>query len=573
MSTMALAIMLGCGKDPSKTDVAVPGYASAAPAIDSQQSAIVFTDITREAGLDFVHISGAFGRKWMPETLGSGGGFLDYDNDGLPDIFLVNSAYWTGHESGSAPPVSRLYRNLGAGRFEDVSAAAGLDFTLYGMGCTFADYDNDGDLDIYITAVGDNKLLRNDSGIFTDVTRAAGVLGNSDVPGDAPAWSTSAAWLDYDRDGWLDLFVCNYVKWTPETDLFTTLDGTSKSYATPQLYQGETSRLYRNLQGKRFVEVTQQAGVYNPEGKSLGVAVADFNHDHWPDIIVANDTQPNFLYLNNGDGTFSDVALPAGVAYDEYGRARGGMGIDVADLRNDGNLSIAIGNFAREPLSLYTQIRNDGLLFQDLAGSARITQPTVLPLTFGLLFADLDLDGYQDLVVGNGHIEPHINDIQQEIYYAQKPQLFRNTTRGRFVDLGKSAGPAFDEPMVARGIASADIDNDGDIDLLITTNGGTPKLLRNDLPQGPHWIKIRLVGAALNVDAIGAAVTVWSGDLRQTRWVRTGSSYLSQSDISTLIFGLGEHSLVDSVTVQWPISGNIDKLKEVKSGQTLVIHE
>ncbi len=539
---------------------------------DSSASTIHFTDITQAAGIDFVHETGAFGQKWMPETIGSGGGFLDYDNDGWPDIFLVNSTEWPGHESGRPKPTPKLYRNRGDGTFEDVTERAGLTFSLYGMGAAFADYDADGDIDIYITALGDNKLLRNDGGRFTEVTRAARVLGNSDRPGSSPAWSTGAAWVDVDRDGWLDLFVANYVKWTPETDIYTTRDGKTKSYATPQGYQGETCRLYRNVKGRYFEDITEQAGVLNDEGKSMGVAIADFNEDGWPDIVVSNDSQPNFLYINNGDGTFTDQAIRAGIGYDESGRARAGMGIDVADVANDGNLAIAIGNFSQEPLSLYTQI-GSGDLFQDRAGAARLTRPTLLTLTFGLQFVDLDLDGYVDLVAANGHIEPEINAVQQDITFAQKPQVFRNR-QGQFVDVGDQAGTPFTEPIVARGIASADIDHDGDLDLLFTTNGGPAKLLRNEAAgESTHWLRLRLQGKAPNVQAIGATVTVWSNSLAQHRMVRTGSSYLSQSDLSTLVFGLGEATQADSILVRWPTSGEISKPGAAQAGETYVIAE
>ncbi|MCG8606806.1 CRTAC1 family protein, partial [bacterium] len=401
---------------------------------------------------------------------------------------------------------------------------------------------------------------------------SAGVDGNSPRGKALPAWSTGAAWVDIDLDGWLDLFVCNYVKWTPETDLFTTLDGKTKSYATPEQYQGETCRLYRNLGGKRFEDITEKAGVHNPHGKSLGIAVSDFDADGWPDLFVANDTQPNFLYINNRNGTFTDIALRAGVAYDEFGRARAGMGVDVADIKNQGSLSIAIGNFAREPLSLYTQINPE--LFQDLAGGARLTKSSILQLTFGLQFIDLDLDGFLDLVVGNGHIEPEINKVQQEITFAQTPQVFLNDSQGRFKDVSANVGESFQRPIVARGIASADIDDDGDLDLLITVNGGSPLLLQNEIPhESRQWLKLKLVGTPPNRKALGARVTLWAGHLKQVRMVRTGSSYLSQSYTDELVFGLADQAVVDSIAVAWPSSGKVTKVRGLDTKKTHVIQE
>ncbi|MBR9999532.1 MAG: CRTAC1 family protein [Cyclobacteriaceae bacterium] len=572
-SLILILFLSGCGKKEERIESPEFTRGDLSFTGDRQEakfSDVRFTDITEEAGIHFKHVTGAFGEKWMPETVGSGGGFLDYDNDGRMDIFLVNSSSWPGHGSGPNP-LPALYRNMGNGKFEDVTIQAGLDFSIYGMGTCFADFDADGDIDIYLTAVGNNKLLRNDHGKFTDITALAKVTGNDPGPGRAPAWSTGAAWVDVDRDGWLDLVVANYVKWTPETDIFTTRDGKTKSYATPDVYEGESCRLYRNIRGQHFEDITDVAGLLNEEGKSLGVAIADFNNDDWPDIVIVNDTQPNFLYMNNGNGTFVNKAVVAGIGYDENGRARAGMGVDVADLKNDGRLAIAIGNFSREPISLYTQIGN-GDLFQDLAGSARLTRPSLLQLTFGVLFVDLNLDGYQDLVVANGHIEPEINAVQKDITFAQKPQLFFND-QGKFVDISAQAGTPFNEPVVGRGLAWADIDQDGDPDLLFTVNGGSPRLLRNDTENDSNYIKVRLKGENPNWQAIGAKVSVWSDGMRQQRMVRTGSSYLSQSDVSTLIFGLNESKKADSIIVRWPLTGNESRLSDLPAGDVYVIEE
>ena len=570
-----LVFASACGGKGDNADVEPPEYVEptyAQGSFANVETTLRFTDVTKDAGVVFEHVNGAFGDKWMPETMGSGGGFFDYDGDGWPDILLVNGREWPGHETGAPPATARLYRNLGNGRFENVSRAAGLTFTVYGMGVTFADFDADGDEDAYVTALGDNLLLRNDRGVFRDVAAAMGVVGHGERANAPKAWSTGAAWVDVDRDGWPDVFVCNYVQWTPETDLFTTLDGVNKSYATPQQYEGESCRLYRNILGERFIDVTNESGVLNHDGKSLGVAVADFNDDLWPDLVVANDAQPNFLYLNQGDGTFEDVAVSAGVGFDEFGRARAGMGVDVADVNGDGLLSIAIGNFSREPLSLYTQLGSE--LFQDRAGSARLTRTTMLPLTFGVLFADLDLNGLPDLVLANGHIEPDINAVQQDVTFAQPPQVFLNMGARQFADVSAIVGPTFQIPIVARSVSSSDYDRDGDLDLLLTTNGSAPLLLRNDLgPETVTWMRVRLVGAAPNHVALGASVTVYAGPVMQRQMVRTGSSYLSQSEVMPMVFGLNGRASADSVVVRWPGSGRVDVIRDLPAGRENVIRE
>ena len=511
----------------------------------------------------------------MPETIGSGGGFMDFDGDGLLDLFLVNSAEWSGQETGP-PAHSHLFRNVGEGAFVDVSRETGIaDLTagVYGMGAIFADYDGDGDIDIYLTALGENLLLRYRDGRYTKVSGAAGASGDPPTGEAPPAWSTAAAWLDADRDGFLDLFVCNYVRWTPETDLFTTRDGVTKSYATPEQYSGESCRLYRNRDGATFQDITVEAGVGNSEGKALGVVVADFDKDGWPDIFVANDMQPNFLYQNDGDGTFSDVALSSGVAFDEFGRARAGMGVDVGDVTGQGEWSIVVGNFSNEPLSLYTPV--GGGVFQDLAGSARLTRPTLLPLTFGVSFVDLDLDGFQDLVAANGHIEPEIQRVNRDLAFEQRPQLFRNTGKGGFVDATEGAGEGFSRPAVARGVAFGDYDGDGDPDLLITVNGGSPRLLRNDTPEEGrgNWLGVRIEGLPANRDAIGAVVTLFAGDHALRRVVRAGSSFLSQSQTNPILFGLGERTSADSLAILWPTGGRMTHDVSLQAGQFHVMRE
>ena len=584
LSICLLAAATACGPDESE-DAEAPSYTQTRPSFTAREgsdatTSIRFTDVTAAAGIDFVHATGAFGEKWMPETMGSGVVVLDYDGDGWPDLFFVNSTGWEGRAEDRGA-LSTLLRNLGDGTFRDVTREAGLDRPIYGMGGAAADYDADGDTDLYVTAVGDNRLYRNDGGRFTDVTAETGTAGNAPGAGD-PAWSTASAWFDADGDGWLDLLVCNYVDWTPETDLFFTRDGVNKSYATPEEYNGESCRLLRNEpapgggpgaglpSARRFRDVTAESGLENPEGKSLGIVIDDFTGDGLPDVAIANDTYQNFLYRNEGDGTFVDVALDAGVAFDEFGRARAGMGVDVGDILNRGQLSIAIGNFSNEPVSLFTQIQEG--LFQDLAGSARLTRSTLLPLTFGLRFADFDLDRYVDLVLGNGHIEPEIEAIQGDVTFAQPPQLFRNDGRGGFIDAGAMAGGGFDEPIVARGVATLDFDRDGDLDLVVSTNGGPAKLFRNDLEPGPGWVRLRLEGAAPNLGAVGATVRVFVGDVAQRFVVSTASSYLSQSEANPVLAGLGGAPRADSVVVVWP-GGARTVTGPVEAGAALTIRE
>ena len=555
-------LALSCGEDEEVEQVQAPAYARASTpsyataAGERRAPAVSFADITASAGIHFQHENGAAGKKWMPETMGSGCAFFDYDGDGADDAFLVNSTYWPGeNRAAEQMPTSKLFRNLGDGSFEDISATAGLALSIYGMGAAVADYDADGDADVYLTTVGDNLLLRNEAGRFVDRADRAGVAGvewEDDAGSRHPEWSTGAVWLDVDGDGWLDLFVTNYVRWSSETDLFFSFDGKSKSYATPQQYPGSTPRLYRNMGGGDggFREITEEAGVFLPHAKSMGVAVADFDEDGRPDLVVTNDTQPNFLLRNTGEG-FAESGLAAGIGYDEGGRARAGMGVDVVSLKNDGTQNIAIGNFSREALSLYEQ-QEVASVFLDVAGRSRLVQPTLPVLTFGLRFFDFDLDGFQDLILANGHIEPDINAVQKEIRYAQPPQLFWNDGNGALVDISDQTGGLFAQPLVGRGLAVADIEADGDPDVLLTTNAGPAYLLRNDGVTGgrPNALRIELRGTHPNPDALGATVTVRAGQLTQRATLRTGSSYLSQSSLA-VSFGLGPAATVDRLEIRW----------------------
>jgi len=522
---------------------------------------IEFTDATAQAGIHFKHNSGAFGKKYLPETLGSGCAFLDYDNDGWQDILLVNSMNWPGRAGPKSYPA--LYHNNQNGTFTDVTKEAGLAVEMYGLGCAVADYDNDGFDDVYITCLGPNHLFRNlGSGKFQDVTAKAGV-------GD-PGFSTSAIWFDYDKDGKLDLFVCNYVEWSIDKDLYCTLDGKNKSYCTPESYKGQSSTLYHNKGDGRFENSTERAGLQEPTGKSLGVAMIDYDNDGWPDLFVANDTQPNKLYRNNGNGAFTDNAMTAGVAFSEAGVARAGMGVDAADYDGSGKQSLVIGNFSNEMMALY---HNEGTgLFIDEAPTSTIGQASLLTLTFGCFFFDYDLDGLPDIFAANGHVSDDINTVQQKVKYAEPPHLFRNLGRKKFEEVTSKLGRALQQAIVARGAAYGDFDNDGDLDLLIAVNNGPARLLRNDGGNQNNLLRIKTVGTASNRDGIGARITLKISN-QQKLWsvVKTGSSYASQSQLP-LTFGLGKAEKVASVEVAWP-SGRVDNLQDVMANQAITIQE
>ena len=508
------------------------------------------TDVTQQAGLAFHHNSGAFGAKYLPETLGPGCAFLDYDGDGWLDILLVNGTDWPGHRKQPSnlslyPSTMTLYRNNRNGTFTDVTRRAGLAVEMYGMGVTVGDYNNDGFPDIFITAVGQNRLFRNTGkGTFTDVTQQAGLGGRA-------ACSTSALWFDYDRDGLLDLFVCNYVQWSPEHDVFCSVDGKNKSYCTPEAFHGSTCWLFRNRGNGTFEDVTAKSGIFDTTSKSLGVAMLDFDRDGWPDLFVANDTQPNKLYRNMRNGTFEDVAVRFGVAFSEDGKARAGMGVDAADFDNAGVSGLAITNFDDEMMALYRPGRSG--VFSDTAIRSGIGVPSRMSLGFGCAFLDADLDGHLDLVAVNGHIDETARSISGNHGYAQPPHLFLNDGAGVFRDVASLVGEGFSSPKVARGLAYGDFDRDGDVDLLITTNQGPAYLYRNDVTGGNRSLRMRLQGTKSNRDAIGAMVRVTTPDGTQTRMVKTGSSYLSQSELA-LTFGLGRRDKAERVVVEWPSS-------------------
>lgn len=517
-----------------------------------------FIDIAREAGIDFVHNTGAFGEKYLPEEIASGCAFIDYDNDGWQDILLVNGKDWGGHSTGKRQTMG-LYRNNQDGTFADVTKTAGLAVELYGLGVAVADYDNDDDDDLYISCLGADRLFQNQGdGTFIDATETVGI--------DNPGLGTSCAWLDYDNDGNLDLFVANYVEWAPETNLYCTLDGVNQSYCGPRSYSGQASKLFRNRGDGTFTDVSRIALIEDPTSKSLGVCVFDYNDDGFPDIFEANDTQPNKLYQNNGDGTFIERGMLAGIAYDERGVARGAMGIDAGDYDGVGRESLVIGNFSNEMMNLY---HNEGEFFIDDAPIANIGYASLLTLTFGCFFFDFDLDGKLDIFAANGHIENDINAVQSEVTYAQAPHLFHNIGNGQFEDVALKVGSDFQKPIVGRGAVYGDIDNDGDWDVLINTSNAAAHLYRNEGGNRNNWIKLKLIGTKSNRSGIGAKITVQSKSGTQIRTLKSGASYCSQSELAA-IFGIGADSQIDSIKIQWP-SGTTDQLVNIKPNQSLTI--
>jgi enediyne biosynthesis protein E4 len=544
-------------------------------------SGVSLTDVTAAAGVGLTHANGAAGKKYLPETMGSGAAFVDVDGDGDQDLIAV-SGVWTGSSA-----FARLFKNDGRGRFADATAGSGLDRTPsrpaaasarqateaggldYGMGIAAGDFDNDGAPDLLLTAAGSNRLFRNlGGGRFADVSLKAGF-------GSRRAFSTSAMWFDYDKDGRLDLLICNYVQWTPSADVFCSADGKTKSYCTPEAYRGSTSWLYRNKGDGTFEDVTAKAGFFDATSKSLGVTLLDYDQDAWPDVFIANDTQPNKLYRNNRNGTFTELGLKAGVAFSEEGRARAGMGVDAVDLDGSGRPTVAVTNFSGEMLGLF-RADADGQ-YVDRAPGSDIGRATRQTLGWGCFFFDVNLDGQQDLLVVNGRLDAaRVTTGAPAGVSADTPHLFLNAS-GRFTDIARDAGAAFAAPKMGRGAAFADIDGDGDLDAVVTTNGGPLHLYRTDAPAGHRSLRLRLVGAGSagqrgsNRDGIGARASIRVGAASASRIVRTGSSYLSQSELP-LTFGLGAAARADHVTIDWP-SGTRDVLGALDGGHEYTVTE
>lgn len=544
----AAAVVLLRRYGATATDVpapATPAAYTAQPAAPAVAVPLpVFEDVTAAAGIDFKAMTGADGHKLMPETMGAGLGIADLDGDGWLDLIMVNGRSWDGKV---CPPLVTVYRNLQNGKFRDVTAELGLkNLCGYGMGVAVADYDGDGRADIFVTSLDGNHLLRNDGGRFTDATKAAGLASGRTGVQD---WSTSAVWVDVDGDGLLDLFVANYVRWTPQTDVFTTRDGVNKSYATPTVYQGLSNRLYRNKGGGRFEDVTRQAGLYDEQNKALAVVVLDVNGDARPDLFVSNDTLPNKLYVNDGRGRFEDRSLEYGVGYDETGRAKAGMGTDAVEI-GGGTLAIGVGNFSDEATSHY-EMAPGVATFVDASPRRGLASATLADLTFGTRFADLNNDGLQDLVIVNGHIEPSIAKVQATTSYEQQPRLFLGDPSGRYLEYSRAAGKPLASPMVGRALAVGDIFNTGKLDLLISTNGGAPRLLRNVGPER-GYVQMTLVGKGTNRDALGSTVELQAAN--GWRWrdsVRARPSYLASSPY-TLHTGVPDGVTHVDLKVTWP---------------------
>jgi tetratricopeptide (TPR) repeat protein len=540
---------------------------TSAPTASTPVETIRFTDVTGAAGLAFHHEAGARGNKWFPETMGAGGGFFDYNGDGWVDILLINGRSWPA-DTPAVESTMQLYRNQGDGTFQDVTRQSGLAISLYGMGLATADYDNDGDQDLVVTGYRQTLLLRNNgNGAFTDVTALAGIAQGG--------WSTAAAFVDIDRDGWLDLLIGHYVEWDPakEVGLDCTYGTPQKDYCAVKYFPGLGLQLYRNQGNGQFMDITESAGVRATEARVLGITIIDYNQDSWPDILVANDLTPTLLFANQGNGTFRDLGVPSGLVLDEGGMAFAGMGVDAAYINNNSQLCVAIGNFTGQPTTLHCQVRSGDSyhleVFTEQSYRAGIARPTLRMVTFGLFFFDADLDGWQDLFMVNGHVANE--ERLRNVPYAQPPQLLRNQGNGTFAEVMRTPESGLNFQCIGRGAAYADFDHDGDLDLLLTANQGRVYLLRNDTPRPGHFLRVVTRGTRSNRDGIGAQVRLYTTRRQLTGMVRTGSSYLSQSDTAPT-FGLQADEVIDRLEVTWP-SGSVETFRGLPLDATFVARE
>jgi hypothetical protein len=511
----------------------------------SADGALQFVDRQQDAGVTFTHSDGGSGRHYYIEQIGSGCAFIDYDNDGLPDIFAVSGKPLPGYKKTDSPRCE-LWHNLGGGRFEKVTDKAGLGLRDYGFGVCAADYDNDGYVDLFVTCNGGNHLFHNErNGTFKDVTIAAGVRGMGGI-------STSACFFDADNDGWVDLYVCHYVRWNIKEDRWCGKEQTKKSYCGPEVYPANPDTLLHNNHDGTFTDVSQKCHIIQPRSKSLGVVSTDVNGDGWQDLYVACDLEPNLLLVNNGDGTFHEDGIQQAVAFGMDGAAEAGMGVTAGDYDNDGRMDLFVTNYSFEMNALYRNAGHNFFTYE--SQRTAIGPPSLVPLAFGTHFGDFDNDGWQDVVVANGHVLDDCHEQNQALEYAQAMDLYMNRQGKTFDHASRRAGPAFQAKYVGRGLAVGDYDRDGKLDVLVNNINGPLRLIHNESGNIGNWIGIDLQGTKSNRSAIGARVKIKTAAGWQMQEVASGSSYLSQSEFH-LHFGIGTAREIEQAVVQWPGSG------------------